>query len=351
MVGQQTADLVARQRPPCAGHRVWHGDGKPVGVGIVGEHDIGVDLGSLGERQVERAGLLRVGEGNGREVRVGFGLLRDEHWRGEACVLESGEQGLGADAVHGGVHDADLAARARVEQGDSGVEVGVEHLVAQNLDAVVRQRDLQNRSDCVDRRRDLLVGRRDDLRAVAEVELVAVVGRWVVAGGDHHARDGTEMADREGEHGRRQHAWQHTHRKACSRQHCRGVGREVGAAVTRITPHHDDSALVPVGAQPCGQACGRASDHGTVHAVRSRADCTAQPSRTELQPAPEPVSQPIEIVGGDERFDLRPGHPIRIVVAPLPSGRDEIVSRSRLTRHHRRDTTAARRSPMLLAAS
>ena len=48
------------------------------------------------------------------------------------------------------------------------------------------------------------VGRRHDLAAVAEVDLVAVVLGRVVAGGHHHAGDAPELADRERQHRRRQ---------------------------------------------------------------------------------------------------------------------------------------------------
>ena len=66
-----------------------------------------------------------------------------------------------------------------------------------------------DRADRGDPRGDLGVGRRHDLAAVAEVDLVAVVLRRVVAGGDHHAGDAAELADREGQQRRRQRPREH----------------------------------------------------------------------------------------------------------------------------------------------
>ena len=63
------ADLVAREAAPAVGRR--HGDGEPVGVGVVGDHQVGRDAVGGGEVEVERARLLGVGERNRREVGVG----------------------------------------------------------------------------------------------------------------------------------------------------------------------------------------------------------------------------------------------------------------------------------------
>ena len=43
----------------------------------------------------------------------------------------------------------------------------------------------------------MLIGGRDDLRAVAAVHFVTVVGAGVVRGGDHDAGDGIDMLDGE----------------------------------------------------------------------------------------------------------------------------------------------------------
>jgi hypothetical protein len=108
VLGEQHAGLVPPQRP------VADGDGDAVGVRVGGDRDVGV--GGQRQQQVERAGLLRVGEGDGREVGVRLGLLGDDRRRGEAGPLEGGEQRLEPDAVHRRVGDADVA-RVRARQG------------------------------------------------------------------------------------------------------------------------------------------------------------------------------------------------------------------------------------------
>ncbi len=59
-----------------AGVRVQDRGGAAVGVRVVGDHQVGLDAAGEVEREVDRAGLLGVGERDGREVRVGLGLLR-----------------------------------------------------------------------------------------------------------------------------------------------------------------------------------------------------------------------------------------------------------------------------------
>ena len=73
-MAEQGADLVAAQHPPAV--RARDGDGAPVGVGVVGDHDVGVLVGRERHREVHRARLLGVGERDRREVRVRVLLLR-----------------------------------------------------------------------------------------------------------------------------------------------------------------------------------------------------------------------------------------------------------------------------------
>jgi hypothetical protein len=79
--------------------------------------------------------------------------------------------------------------RGRADAGDErghGAEVGVEHVVAEGGPAVAA-RQVPHRADGVDACADPGVGRRHDLGAVAEIDLVAVVLRGVVAGRHHDA--------------------------------------------------------------------------------------------------------------------------------------------------------------------
>ena len=70
VVGEQRADLVAAQHPPAVAGR--DRGRAPVGVRVVGDHQVGAVLRGQRQRQVHGARLLRVGEGDGREVRVGL---------------------------------------------------------------------------------------------------------------------------------------------------------------------------------------------------------------------------------------------------------------------------------------
>ena len=93
--------------------------------------------------------------------------------------------------------------------------------------------------DRLDAGRDLGVGRRHDLAAVAEVDLVAVVARRVVAGGHHHAGDAAELADREREQRGRQRAREHERAQAGPGHHLGGVAREHVGVVAGVVPDHD----------------------------------------------------------------------------------------------------------------
>ena len=76
---EEQSDLVAGQPPPPAvGRLVGEGDGQPVGVGIVGDHQLRAGLAGGLEREVHGAGFLGIRERHGREVAVGLELRR--HW-------------------------------------------------------------------------------------------------------------------------------------------------------------------------------------------------------------------------------------------------------------------------------
>ena len=206
MVAEQRADLVAAQHPPAV--RAGYGHGAPVRVGVVGHHQVGADLDGERHREVHRARLLGVGEGDRREVGVGLPCCVDDVRRGEAGRLEHLEHRRAADAVQRRVDDAQVARPVAGEVGD-GVEVAVDDVLAEHLAGARRAGTSASRADRRDPLGDLGVGRRHDLAAVAEVDLVAVVLRRVVAGGHHHARDAAELADRERQQRGRQRPRQH----------------------------------------------------------------------------------------------------------------------------------------------
>ena len=83
--------------------------------------------------------------------------------------------------------------------------------------------------DLLDPRGDLDVGGRHDLRAVAEIDLVAVVLRRIVRCGDHDAGHTAEMADAECHHRRRQWPWRDHGLEASTGHDLRRVsGEDVG---------------------------------------------------------------------------------------------------------------------------
>ena len=86
----------------------------PVGVGIVGQHQVGAHLLRQGEGQVHGAGLLRVGEGDGGEEGVGGGLLGHGVDVRESGVAQHCQRRFMAHPVQGGVHNAQFAVRERV---------------------------------------------------------------------------------------------------------------------------------------------------------------------------------------------------------------------------------------------
>ena len=75
---EQRTDLVASEHPPARPVGQRDGDRAPVGVRVVGQHEVSVLDDRRLEREVERAGLLRVGERHRRKVRIRLGLHRHD---------------------------------------------------------------------------------------------------------------------------------------------------------------------------------------------------------------------------------------------------------------------------------
>ena len=102
------ADLVAAQHPPAAAAvGVRDGRGAPVGVRVVGDHEVGAGRDAASAQgEVHRAGLLRVGERHGREVGVGRCLLRHDVRGAEAGRVEGARRVAPAHAVQRRVDQA-----------------------------------------------------------------------------------------------------------------------------------------------------------------------------------------------------------------------------------------------------
>ena len=315
MLGQQSTDLVAAQHLPAVRSR--YGDRAPVGVGVVRDHDVGLDLARQLHREVHRAGLLRVGERHGREVRVGLGL-RDGHvGRLEARLLQRTDDRAAADAVQRRVDDGQVAGAVTGEL-DDRCEVAVEDLVAENL-AAGPAGDVADRTDGRDLRRDLLVGRRHDLAAVAEVDLVAVVLGRVVARRHHHPGHAAEVLDGEGQQWGGQGTGEHQRLEPRAGHHLGGVaGEDVGVVPGVVADDHGVPGPRPVGQEVRRQAGRRAQHHHPVHPVGPGAEGTAQAGRPELQGPVEPVLQLGRVVARDQRLELGPGRRVGVVLGPGP---------------------------------
>ena len=301
VAAEQRAHLVSGQPPPVpAGLRAGHRNGQPVAVRVAGQHQVGPEPARLRQRQVERAGFLRVGEGDGGEVGVGVGLGRDPVRRREPGPGDGLEHQRPGHAVHRGVdHPQRRAAAGLQPQGGFGGErgqVGAGDLVAVPGDerAVERPgRYLAQRAERPDRGLDLGVGGRDDLGPVGEVQLVAVVRGRVVTRGDHDAGGGGQLPDRERQQRRRARSRQQVNAQPGAGQHPRRLVGEPRRTVPGIGA--DDHAGaggpgLPL-AQPAGQRRGRGPDHRPVHPVRPGRHHAAQPRGAELQPAAEPIGQ------------------------------------------------------------
>ena len=288
-------------RQPCAS---GDGGGAPVGVGVVGDDQVGVAARAAsaiarsiapGSSGLGKATVGKSGSGSaccGHDVR-----------RGEAGGSSTWTHGRAADAVQRRVDEVEVARAVVGEPGDR-VEVAVDDLLAEDL---VRPRPRGTSASGADRGdpgRDLGVGRRHDLAAVAEVDLVAVVLGRVVAGGDHHAGDAAELADRVGQHRGGQRPGQQSAFRpapvitsavswANTSELCRASYPITTAAVAGGALVH---AGTPRGRRPRGARPPGSSGWG-------RPERPAQPGGAELEGAGEPVGQVRGVAAGRHRVD------------------------------------------------
>ena len=187
------------------------------------------------------------------------------------------------------VDDLDITGSVRTDDGGHPRDVGVEDGLVERLPTVLGEWDRRLRPDGVDLGRDLGVGRWDDLGAVAEVDLVAVVLRRVVRRRHHHAGVDAEVPDREREHGCRQRPREEVGTQSRSDHHGTGVDGELVGPVSGVVAH--DHAGPAVRLDVRGQARGRPDHDDTVHPVRAGAHRSPQTGRAELEPPTEPVTQ------------------------------------------------------------
>ena len=196
-VGQQRADLVAGQLPAAADH------GAAVGVRVLGDRDVGAHraAASACSRSVApgSSGLGKATVGN---ARIGPVLLRHAVRLGQPGGGEHRAGGVGAHAVHRGVGDGQRRALrpGRPASGctarhDGGDVVGLDVVAEGHPLVAARQRAGRARPRAIAASISRSAGG-TSWRAVAEVDLVAVVLGRVVAGGHHDRRPRSRGAGR-----------------------------------------------------------------------------------------------------------------------------------------------------------
>ena len=164
LLTQERADLIARQLTPAAGSvLVRDGGGATIRIGIVGDHQVRLDPPGLVQRQVERPGLLRVGEGDRREVRIRLELLSHLDDVGEPGSREHLTAGGPTHAVHRRQHDLHRGGGRHPSRLSGPLDVLLPDLRVDRLPARLRAGHGTDRADGVDRRSDLAVIGGNDL--------------------------------------------------------------------------------------------------------------------------------------------------------------------------------------------
>jgi len=330
VVGEQHPDLVAGEGAPSVA--VGHRHRQPVGVGVVGDHQVGVDPACQLQGGVERAGLLGVGEGHRREPTVGRGLARDHVHVPVAAVGERTVHELPADAVERGVDDREVRAVDGGPRRTQIRQVGVDHARIDRRDefAVPRvdPRDLSGRPDRGYRGGDLLVDRRDDLGGRLAVHLVAVVLRGVVAGGDHHRGGGLETLLSVGHQRGRLGAREPANRDPGPGEHRHDVlGEAPGVGASVETDHHTTPRGAGIGRrQVVGQPPGGADDHRPVHPQGTGADHRPQPGGAEGQLPVDTIGHRLAVPGLQEPLELGARRRVGVACDPVACPSDEVVS-------------------------
>ena len=201
-----------------------------------------------------------------------------------------------------------------------------------------------------DLRGDPAVGRRHDLAAVAEVDLVAVVLRRVVAGGHHHAGDAAELADRERQHGRRQRPREQQRREPGAAHHLGGVaGEDVGVVAGVVADDHRAARPRPLLVEVRRQTRPRRGRRrrGSSGSAPRRARRGARRCRTPAVPAKRSarssVSPPAS-TSATTALQLGAGLGVGIVGDPGASAVEEVADVGRRGGGHPRNITVGARS-------
>ena len=314
-----TSSPVSIRQPPSGGD----GDRAAVRVRVVGDHQVGAAAGRAPSARSIAPGLLRVRERDGREVRVRVGLLRHDLRRGEPGPTRTPRSSTSPPTPCSGVYAIGGRGRRRAAARDSASRYASTIAVVEDVSSSSPSGSSSTAADGVDRGGDLRVERRDDLRAVRPVDLVAVVAGRVVAGRHHDARDRAGVA-----HGERRARASAAARRTPGR---RSPAPPSTAAVSSANTSDSCRASNPMTrrpprvAQAGGEPGGGAHHRDPVHPVRPGAQLAAQPGRAELQPGPEPGGAGPVVARVEDRAQLGAGLRVGVLRQPVLGLRAKIA--------------------------
>ena len=303
--GQQATRLVAGQQPPAPA--LGHRHRQAVGIGVVGQGYVRARVCGQIQQPIDNTGLLGVGKRGGYEIGIGLGLLGHDCGRVEPGAGQGPQERLCPHAVKRCVGRAHRPRSPRRQQSRHRVQVGLHQFVAGGLDADVvvgTQVGLGQWRSAVDDPADLGVDRGGQLLTAPPVDLAAVVGARVVAGGHHHPGRRVEMLHREGQHRGGHRPRQHRRPDSAGDQHSGRVDGEAVAPVAGVVSDHHRRALLALLAHPLGQRRGHDPHQHPVHAERARPHPAPNAGGPEGEP---PLESPLEIdpVAGQKGFEFR----------------------------------------------
>lgn len=288
-VEQEQAHLVAGEQPVFP--RMRDGDADAVGVRVGRQEQVGLHPVAVLEAELERLANLGVWVRAGREVAVLDALLVDGRDLRHADPLEHSGHALQADAVERGVDDAER--RAALSRGDLErlLYVTVKNTLGNPLHQPLVQGPIERHRpyaiEAVDGVDILLDGLRrldGDLAAVGAVDLVAVVCRGVVGGGDVDAGRAAQLADGETQRGGGLDAIEQIGFDSVAGENLSDSTHELLGTVTGVTAKRD--RRVPKGAiQVIRQALRSLADGIDVQAVGAEAELAAQAAGAKLKVA------------------------------------------------------------------
>ena len=203
VLAKQHTELVAAQHPPLSIDD--RGNRTAVGIRVVRDHQVGADLLRLCQSQVDGAGFLWIREWHCRKPRIRVGLLGNHMGRRKPASLDRPFRPASRPRRAVGCRPSAVRAAHLGYQGRDPIQIGGHQLLSEDCVGLGARHVVQAvLGDLLDPCGDLHVGGRHDLRAVAEIDLVAVVLRRIVRCGDHDAGHTAQVADPECHHGCRQ---------------------------------------------------------------------------------------------------------------------------------------------------